>query len=33
MGEFGTKASETTAQRNKNGKSAARKMDINLGKI
>ncbi len=33
MGEFGTKASETTAQKNKNGKSAARKMDINLGKI
>ena len=33
MGEFGTKASETTAQRNKNGKSAARRMDINLGKI
>lgn len=33
MGKYGTKASETAAQRNKNGKSAARKMDINLGKI
>lgn len=33
MGRNGTKASETTAQREKYGRSAARRMDINLGKI